>query len=173
NFQTQAEANDLAKDIREASGETALVSVDIATALWKVWVGGVKPTSEDADLLKAQLAEKGFDDAVVVTDKKIIPSDDAVALSQQLKTAGKSDVRSLVKTTSATGPNTTPDSVNTNLREVIVNGASETAKFSSLKTLAFGSVNERFNPVRLNGKAYRGKIEVFVNGRGTLSVVNV
>jgi len=66
NFQTQAEANDLAKDIREATGETALVSVDIVTALWKVWVGSVKATSEEADLLKAQLTEKGFDDAVVV-----------------------------------------------------------------------------------------------------------
>ena len=29
------------------------------------------------------------------------------------------------------------------------------------------------NPVRLNGKAYRGKIEVFVNARGSLTVVNV
>ena len=28
-------------------------------------------------------------------------------------------------------------------------------------------------PVKLNGKAYRGKIEVFVNSRGTLTVVNV
>ena len=34
-------------------------------------------------------------------------------------------------------------------------------------------MNERANPVRLNGKAYRGKIEVFVNARGSLTVVNV
>ena len=173
NFATQAEANDVAKDIREATGETALVSIDIPTNSWKVWVGTVKDSSEDADLLKAQLAEKGFDDAVVVTDKKIVPSQDAIALSQQLKTAGKSDVRSLVKTTAVSGPSASSDTVNPNLREVIVNGPSETAKFSSLKTLAFGSINERFNPVKINGKAYRGKVEVFVNSRGTLSVVNV
>ena len=173
NYQTQAEANDVAKDIREATGQTALVSVDTTTSLWKVWVGAVQNSSEEAELLKAQLAEKGFDDAVVVTDKKVVPSADAVALSQQLKTAGKSDIRSLVKTTSASGPNLSPDSVNPNLREVIVNGPSETAKFTSLKTLAFGSINERFNPIKINGKAYRGKVEVFVNSRGTLSVVNV
>jgi stage II sporulation protein D len=172
NFQTQAEANEIARDIRESATETALVSVDIATGLWRVWVGSVKATEEEAELLKAQLAEKGFDDAVVVTDKKIIPSMDAVALSQQLKTAGKSEVRSLIKTTATTGPNPSAE-INPNLREVIVNGPSETARFTSLKALAFGSLNERSNPVRLNGKAYRGKIEVFVNARGTLSVVNV
>ena len=60
-----------------------------------------------------------------------------------------------------------------NLREVIVNGPSDEAKYSSLKSVAFGSVNERANPVRLNGKAYRGKLEVFVNSRGSLTVVNV
>jgi stage II sporulation protein D len=172
-YQTQAEANDVAKDIREATGQTALVSVDTTTSLWKVWVGPVQDSSEDAEQLKAQLAEKGFDDAVVVTDKKVVPSADAVALSKQLKTAGKSDVRSLIKTTSASGPNVSPDSVNPNLREVIVNGPTQAAKFTSLKTLAFGSINERFNPVKINGKAYRGKVEVFVNARGTLSVVNV
>jgi stage II sporulation protein D len=173
NFQTQGEANDVAKDIRESTGQTALVSVDVSSGLWKVWVGTVKESSEDADQLKAELADKGFDDAVVVADKKVQPSSDALALSQQLKTAGKSDIRSLIKTTSATSVNSTPDTLAPNLREVIVNGGTEAAKFSSLKTLAFGSLNERSNPVRLNGKAYRGKIEVFVNSRGTLNVVNV
>jgi stage II sporulation protein D len=173
NLATQAEASDLAKDIRESTSETALVSIDIPTNTWKVWVGGIKPTTEDAELLKAQLTEKGFDDAFIVTDKKVVPSDDALALSQQLKAAGKSDVRSLIKTTNSTGPSASSDGVSPNLREVIVSGPNESAKFTSLKTLAFGSLNERFNPVRLNGKAYRGKIEVFVNARGTLNVVNV
>jgi stage II sporulation protein D len=173
NFQTQGEANDLAKDIRDATGETAIVSIDMATGLWKIWVGAVMATAEEANAYKAELTEKGFDDGVIVTDKKVVPSDDALALSQQLKTVGKSDVRSLIKTTSSTGPTPATDVVNRNLREVIVNGPSDTARFSSLKTIAFGPVNERFNPVRLNGKAYRGKIEVFVNSRGSLSVVNV
>ena len=173
NYQTQGEANDLAKDIRDATGQTAIASVDMTTGLWKVWVGAVMPTAEEANAFKADLAEKGFDDGVIVSDKKVVPSDDALALSQQLKTVGKSDVRSLVKTTSSTGPASASDAINPNLREVIVNGASDVARFSSLKTIAFGSVNERFNPVRLNGKAYRGTIEVFVNARGTLSVVNV
>lgn len=63
--------------------------------------------------------------------------------------------------------------IDANLKEILVSGSSESAKFSSFKPLAFGSINERAVPVRLNGKAYRGKIEVFVNTRGTLTVVNV
>ncbi len=172
NLPSQTEAAELAKDIREATGETALASIDTATNTWKLWVGAVKETSLDADELKAKLAEKGFDDAVVMTEKKLVVSADAVALSQQLRTAGSSQVRSLIKTTGETQPNVT-GIVDPNLREVIINGPSESAKYSSLKSVAFGSLNERSNPVRLNGKAYRGKIEVFVNARGSLTVVNV
>lgn len=170
NLPTQADAAALAKDIREATGETALASLDSATNLWKVWVGAVKETSVDAEELKAKLAEKDFDDAVIVTEKKTVVSPDAVALSQQLKTAGKSEVRSLIKTTGSSQPNVSGP-VDPNLREVIVNAPA--ASYTSLKSVAFGSVNERANPVRLNGKAYRGKIEVFVNARGSLTVVNV
>jgi stage II sporulation protein D len=170
NLPTQADAAALAKDIRDSTGETALASLDPATNLWKVWVGSVKETSVDAEELKAKLAEKDFDDAVIVTEKKTVASPDAVALSQQLKTAGKSEVRSLIKTTGSSQPNVSGP-VDPNLREVIVNAPS--ASYSSLKSVAFGSVNERANPVKLNGKAYRGKIEVFVNARGSLTVVNV
>ncbi len=172
NLPTQNDANDLAKDIRDAIGESAIVSLDSVSNTWKVWVGTVKATTEEADELKAKLAEKDFDDALTVIEKKTVVSEDAVALSQQLKTAGKSEVRSLIKTTGST-VTTVTGSVDPNLREVIVNGPSEPAKYSSLKSVAFGSVNERINPVRLNGKAYRGKIEVFVNARGSLTVVNV
>ncbi len=172
NLPTQLDATNLAKEIREATGETALVSIDTATNTWKVWVGTVKETNEDVDALKGKLVEKGFDDAVTVTEKFVIPSAEAVALTNQLKSAGKSEVRSLIKTTGSAQVNPNV-AVDPNLREVIVNGASDAAKYSSLKTVAFGSLNERANPVRLNGKAYRGKIEVFVNSRGSLTVVNV
>jgi stage II sporulation protein D len=172
NLPAQTDANELAKDVRESTGETAIVSLDPRSNTWRVWVGSVKPTEDDATILKQKLAEKGFEDAVTVTDKKTIITPDAAALSQQLKMQGSSEVRSLVKTTGSTNA-TTSGSVDPNLREVIVNTPTPTANFTSLKAVAFSSVNERSNPVRLNGKAYRGKIEVFVNSRGTLSVVNV
>lgn len=172
NLPSQNDANNLAKDIRDATGETAIASIDTVTNTWKVWVGAVKETVTDSDELKARLADKGFEDAVVVVEKKSVVSADAVALSQQLRMAGKSEVRSLTKSTASTQPNVT-DIVDPNLREVIISGPSDTSKYSSLKSVAFGSLNERTNPVRLNGKAYRGKLEVFVNSRGSLTVVNV
>ncbi len=172
NLPSQNDANTMAYEIREATGETALTSIDTASNTWKIWVGSVKGSSLEADELKAKLEEKGFDDAVVVVEKKTVVSEDAIALSEQLKAAGPSEVRSLIKPTGSTQPNAT-GAVAANLREVIVSGPSEPARYSSLKSIAFGSVNERSNPVRLNGKAYRGKIEVFVNARGSLTVVNV
>ena len=173
NLASQEAANDLAKDIRAGTGDTALVSIDTASNTWKVWVGTVKSVVEDANDLKAKLAEKGFDDAVVVTEKKIVPSADALALSQQVRTAGKSEVRSLVKTTGSSQATAGSGSIDPSLREVIIDGPSATAHYSSLKAVSFGSLNERSTPVRLNGKAYRGKLEVFVNSHGSLTVVNV
>lgn len=172
NLPTADEANNVAKEIREATGESALVSVDPATNTWKVWIGSVFDSTEDAEQFKLALTEKGFEDVTLVTEKKVQPSDDAIALSQQLRTAGKSEVRSLVRTTGAAQP-IGPDVVNPGLREVVVNGISDVSKYSSLKAVSFGSLNERSNPVKLNGKAYRGRIEVFVNSKGTLTVVNV
>ena len=169
---TQNEATTLAKEIRDATGETAFASIDTATNTWKVWVGSIKESIIDADELKSKLAEKGFEDAITITEKKTVISPDAVALTQQLRTSGPSEVRSLTQKTGSSIPTAT-GFVDPNLREVIINGPSENAKYSSLKSVAFGSLNERANPVRLNGKAYRGKIEVFVNARGSLTVVNV
>jgi stage II sporulation protein D len=171
NLPGKPEADSLANDIREATGEPAISSIDTKTNTWKVWVGRVQETTIDADNLKAKLKEKGFDDAVTVTEKKTIITPEAQALSQQLRTAGKSEVRSLTqKTASSVATVTGP--LDPNLREVIVDGPSEAAKYSSLKSVAFGSINERVNPVKLNGKSYRGKLEVFVNSRGSLTVVN-
>jgi len=171
NIETQTEAENLAKEIREATSEKAFASLDLKTNTWRVTIGDAKETVEEAEEYKLELAGKGFADIAIVTEKRLQPSNDAVALSQQLKSGGKSEVRSLIKPTGSSQPVNAP--IAANLREVIVNGASATAKFSSLKSVAFGSLNERSVPVRLNGKAYRGRIEVFVNSRGTLTVVNV
>ncbi|MDQ3062789.1 MAG: SpoIID/LytB domain-containing protein, partial [Acidobacteriota bacterium] len=157
-----------AKDVREATNEKTLVKLDAKTNTWRVRVGEAKETVEEANEFKIALSEKGFV-AEIVAERIVQPSTDAVALSNQLKQGGKSEVRSLIKPTASSQP--TNAEINPNLREVIVNGG-KAASFSSLKSVAFGSINSRAMPVRLNGKAYRGRIEVFVNSRGSLTVVN-
>lgn len=174
NIATSSEADEIAKDVREATGETAIASIDTATNTWRVWIGEPLDSKEEADAFKARLAENGFPDVAVRTEKRTVVSPDAVALSQQVRTAGRSQVRSLIRPTGSSAPTAaSADDIVPGLREVIVNGASTEAKYGSLKAVSFGSFDERSNPVRLNGKAYRGKIEVFVNSRGSLTVVNV
>ncbi len=173
NITTQPEANDLAKDVAEATGEKSSVAPDLSTNTWRVRLDKTFETIEEANDFKADLSDKGFE-AEIITEKFTQPSDEAITLSKQIAKNSKSEVRSLIKPTGASSPVITAADadINANLREVIVSGASASSKFSSLKSVAFGSVNERAVPVRVNGKAYRGRIEVFVNSRGGLTVVN-
>ncbi|MBA3632313.1 MAG: SpoIID/LytB domain-containing protein [Acidobacteria bacterium] len=180
NVESQTEADSLAKEVAGATGEKTSASMDLKTNTWRVVVGKTFETIEEANEFKADLSDKGFE-AEMITEKITQPSDEAVKLSNQVAKNPKSEVRSIIPTrpnansnnVKPTGlSNPTNTDINPNLREVIVSGASPSAKFSSLKAVAFGSINERAVPVRVNGKAYRGRIEVFVNSRGTLTVVN-
>lgn len=187
NLESAEEAANLAKDIRETTGEKVSFELDTATNTWKIRIGDARESIEEADEFKGVLEEKGVSDVTIVTEKITAPSDEALRLSNQIARNPKSDVRSLgvnnrprvvdsnpkTVTPTASVSSTNDIDVNANLREVIVSGTGEAAKFSSLKPVAFGSFNERSTPVKLNGKSYRGKIEVFVNSKGTLTVVNV
>lgn len=158
---SQAEAETVAREVREATNETAIVLQNFEQNNWRVRVGDTLATIEEAAEFRENISEKGFDDARVVTEKLRQPSTDALELSNK------------VKPTVLTSANNSTPILDPNLREVVVSGASAAAKYSSLKPVSFGSTNDRVVPVRVNGKAYRGRIEVFVNNRGTLTVVNV
>ena len=172
NIESQTEADSLARDIVEATGEKAFAMLGASPNTWRVIIDETKDTIEEANQFKVDLADKGFDDVSIITEKKTQPSQEAVALSQQIKQGGTTENRSLIKPTAST-QSTTNVPIDPNVKEILVSGSNEAAKFSSFKPIAFGSVSERAVPVKLNGKAYRGKIEVFVNSRGTLTVVNV
>ena len=181
NIETVEQANEIAGDVRRTSGEKTFVQFDPKTKLWTIKIGAEKSSIEEAEDFKTRLEEKGIADTTIVTEKRTIISDDAVKLSNQIAKNPASEVRSLgggrenpnkVVTTASSQPKNAGE-ILPNLREVIVSGTSETSKFSSLKPVAFGSFNERAVPVKLNGKSYRGKIEVFVNSGGGLTIVNV
>ncbi|HZH35325.1 MAG TPA: SpoIID/LytB domain-containing protein, partial [Pyrinomonadaceae bacterium] len=176
-IQTRDEAEQIARDAREATNEAALSIFETATNTWRVRIGEPRATPEEAAEFKALLSEKGFDSAKIVTEKRTQPSSDAIALSQK-KTSTALGVLSQTSNANLDRPRVaTTDIVrpviDANLREVIVSGASPNAKYASLKPVLFGSTNDRSVPVSVNGKKYRGNIEVFVNNRGSLTVVNV
>ena len=182
---TREEAVNLEKDAREATEIDTSLRLDAKANTWSVLINAKMETPEEAEQFKKVLSDKGFGDVQIVSSKFTKHTDEALKLSAQIAKSPKSEVRSLpssrpvadkisqnpvLKTSSSVPTNI---AVNPNLREVLVSGASAVSKFSSLKAVAFGSQNERAVPVKYNGKAYRGKIEVFVNSRGTLTVVNV
>ena len=161
---TLAEAEQTAKDVRENTGETAIVAQDFTDNTFRVIIGAEKPTLEEIQVFKETLSDKGFDQTTVASERRKQPSTDALAISKN---------KSLVKSTVSTIlPDVVQPILDPNLREVIVSGASPSAKYASLKPVSFGSISDRVVPVRVNGKAYRGRIEVFVNERGSLTVVN-
>jgi stage II sporulation protein D len=190
NIQTKEEADLMAAEAREATGEKVTTRLDAGSNTWRVRIGETKETIEEANEFKALLAEKGFAETEIVTTKFLQPSEDAIALTNQLKTNSNSEVRSLISSrptnsnsnsavrpavssapTSDVSPPPIVPVVDANLKEIVVSGAGA-ASFASLKPLAFASTSERSIPVRVNGKAYRGRIEVFVNDRGSLTIVN-
>ncbi|HKX84840.1 MAG TPA: hypothetical protein VJL58_11510, partial [Pyrinomonadaceae bacterium] len=55
NIETAAEADSIAKDVREETGQSAIVSIDVVTNKWKIWIGSIKESQEEADAFKSML----------------------------------------------------------------------------------------------------------------------
>ncbi len=143
----------------------------------------------EADAQVQRLAEIGVEGAEVTVDKYTSPSDEAIALTRQISSNPKSKVRSLMSSP-PTGGVTLPGLVKTigssqpigrknrgayfnpSLREVVTSGSGPQSNSSSLRPIIIGSESNR-GIVKLNGKSYRGKMEVFVNASGGVTVVNV
>ncbi|HET9478919.1 MAG TPA: SpoIID/LytB domain-containing protein, partial [Pyrinomonadaceae bacterium] len=151
---THDEAEASAKEIEKLTGEDTQETFDTETKTWGVAVGE-KRSREEAEELRARLEAAGLDADVqappIYTDK-----------TETLRATQSSQSTGSVKLTSrASSPS----------REVV---ASSTAgrMFSSSAPVVFASDNEKDAPVRFNDRPYRGRIEVFTNLRGTLTVVN-
>ena len=188
-IKTREEAENLANKVKAATQENAVAIIGATTNVWKVRIGQELENLAQAKTFKNSLIEKGVEKVVITTEKYTSPSDAAIELSQQISNNSKSKVRSLLSSrptnagSNPTGVKTIGSSrpigrknknapIRSNLREVIVSGKTPAAKFSSLKPVVIGSATSR-GIIRLNGKRYRGKMEVFVNSKGRLTVVNV
>jgi stage II sporulation protein D len=146
------EAEDSAKQIEKLSGEDTQEAFDTETKTWSVVVGP-KRSREEAEELRARLESEGLDAAV---DGPRINTD--LNEAKQRSSSGPT-----IKLTSAhpIGPS----------REVVTSGTAG-QMFSSSAPVVFASDDEKDAPVRYNERPYRGRIEVFTNLRGSLTVVN-
>lgn len=172
---TREEADELASRIKAETNENASVMAGNTVDTWKIRVGGEIETKLEADNYVAFLTEKGFANVKIISTKYTSPSDEAIALTRQISQKNKSKVRSL---TTDVVPNRNDNPrrknmnavINPSLREVVANGGG--VNVTTLKPVTIGTTNPR-GTVLLNGKRYRGKMEVFVNADGRITVVNV
>jgi stage II sporulation protein D len=153
---SHAEADDIGDEIKKLIGEDTDEAFDTETKTWGVAVGS-KRSREEAEELSARLEAAGFNAEVKGTGIKTDASQArSVEESVKLKESGG------VKLTSrATLPS----------REVVASPGTGPV-FSSSAPVVFATDDEKNAPVRFNERPYRGRIEVFTNLRGSLTVVN-
>ena len=145
------EAEGVAKEIKKLTGEDTDETFDTETKTWGVAVGSKRPR-EEAEELRARLETEGFDASL---EGPPINTDSA----QAKKSATDSGPVKLTARSSLPS------------REVVASGL-RGPMFSSSAPVVFASDDEKNAPVRFNERPYRGRIEVFTNLRGSLTVVN-
>jgi stage II sporulation protein D len=185
-IETREEAEDLSAKITTDTGLDTSVFCEGDEEVWSVKFAAERENKDDADAFIAEMEEKGFLGVETNVEKYTSPSDDALALSMQIVLNPKSEVRSLslsvpqitmppgIKRISSSRPvrKNMNAPVSAGIRELVVSGSSAASKLSSLRAFTIGSAQPG-GIVYLNGKRYRGKMEVFVNKKGRLTVVNV
>jgi stage II sporulation protein D len=153
---SRVEAEQKAREVKEATNEDSQVTLDNGTKTWGLLIGD-HYSQPEAEELRARLLDAAIDTTIV----PLLPPGANVAKSSAVITpASRSNVR--LTSSRAIGPS----------REVVAFAAGSSRLFSSSAPLMFGSDDEKA-PVRFNDKPYRGRIEVFANTRGALTVVNV
>jgi stage II sporulation protein D len=145
------EAEDLENDIEKLTGEDGHTTFDAETKTWGVAVGSKRPR-EEAEELRARLETMGFNAEVQGPriNSKVNPDQSVSQSNGAVKLTSRSSLPS---------------------REVIATGTAGPV-FRSSAPVVFASDDEKNAPVRLNDRPYRGRIEVFTNLRGSLTVVN-
>jgi stage II sporulation protein D len=145
------EAEDLEDEIEKLTKEDGHSTFDTETKTWGVTVGSKRPR-EEAEELRARLESAGFNAEVQGTQLSAEKDSDSEPSRRN----------STVKLTSRPS---LPS------REVVATGTAG-PMFRSSAPVVFATDDEKNAPVRFNDRPYRGRIEVFTNLRGSLTVVN-
>ena len=151
---SKEEAEESAKEIKKVASEESQISFDTEARTWGLIVGSKQPR-EEAEELRARLEAAGIDATLSGPPSTEMRTNSASSSSNQ----NGGNIRLVAKIT-------TPS------REVVASSATNANLFSSSAPVSFASDDENTGPVRYNDRPYRGRIEVFTNLRGSLTVVN-
>jgi stage II sporulation protein D len=157
------EADRTVEQVRQLAGVEGRLVADSGDK-WKVVVRS--QSTEEADDLTAKLEDAGFE--VLLSGQATGPKGPAPVANDSKETSppitSKPGTPNKVRLTSrAVAPG----------RELIAFARGAAPLFHSSAPLILASSDEATAPVRFNDKPFRGKIEVFANTRGALTVVNV
>ncbi|HEX8491524.1 MAG TPA: SpoIID/LytB domain-containing protein [Pyrinomonadaceae bacterium] len=165
---SRADAERAAREIKELTREDSEVTYDAASATWRLRVGSGLTASE-ADDLRAQLESAGFA-STLVSDTL---SNASTVRSAQSSAPKTTDTTSIARPPTSSTVRPVARTGSAPSRELVAYSAGSQMLFSSRAPVVFASDDERNAPVRLNDKPYRGRLEVFPNAKGALTVVNV
>ena len=146
---TREEIEESEKEIQKLTNEDAHTVYDTVTKTWGLAIGDKPHPREQAEELQARLEAAGFD-AKIDGPPATAQSSPATSSSGPVRLTSRSSLPS---------------------REVVTSSDSGQL-FASSAPVAFASDDEKSSPVRFNNRPYRGRIEVFTNTRGNLTVVN-
>ena len=175
---SRAEAEQKSREVREVTGEDSQVAYDTETKTWRLLVGARHPRIE-AEEFRARLEDAGID-ATILPAAGASPSVLSTATTAVMPTATtlQSSISKTDSSKSNSGPASAAHSVRPAARfslpsrEVVASAPGAGHLFSSSAPVTFASDSET-TPVRFNDRPYRGRLEVFANTRGALTVVNV
>lgn len=169
------DAEKMVSQIHQLAGIEARAIPDAAADKWKVVIRSQSP--EEADEISAKLEDAGFEvllsggtglkgPARVVKDQNDaggMPANRRQDAGAPATTAKVASINKVRLTSRAVAPG----------RELIAFASGAAPLLHSSAPLTFASSDEAAAPVRFNDKPFRGRIEVFANTRGALTVVNV
>jgi stage II sporulation protein D len=175
-FSTREEAEQKSKEAQEASTEDSQIVYDTETKTWGLLVGPRRPQLE-AEELRARLESAGMDATVVPAASGNAATRQATTGAQTIPASASSQFPVVARS----GPSQQSSSIRTvrpaarfslPTREVVASAPGAGRLFSSSAPVVFAS-DSATTPVRFDDRPYRGRIEVFTNTRGALTVVNV
>src|SRR5438477_7884861 len=162
---SREEAERLADSVHQSVDEDARAVADAANK-WRVVI--VKQSGEDAEAVSAKLEDAGFE--VITSFKTPMTSGNVSLEGTGRETTSTSNRSTNSPTVSKVKLTSRPSAPN---RELVAFARGAAPLFHSSAPLTLASSDEANAPVRFNDKPFRGKIEVFANTRGALTVVNV
>lgn len=159
---SREDADRLIESVTKATGEIPQAVAD-STGKWRVVI--VKQSGEEAEALSAKLEDAGFE-VVTSFNTPVGETNGQVSGngSKPTSASGNAPSDSKLKLTSRPSAPT---------RELLAFARGSAPVLRSSAPLVFASSTGAAAPLRFNDKPYRGKIEVFANTRGALTVVNV